>query len=173
MYMYNMYIRIVLQTRVDDVKTCPLPAPDDSALPSEPPGPVWTAYADSYFEGEFTEPFSDLEEEPEEAEATSGSSETTSLEDNLSVPEEKQPPTLTNVQPQISINAHSGGGGHWCEGSELLLLKSVDSESPACESSTGSPEHSASTRSSQTKKLVISTKGSVHTGPMVPLRGGS
>jgi hypothetical protein len=122
------------------------------------------AYADSYFDGDFTAPFSDLEEEreegAEEGETTSsGNSETASLEDKLSITEDKQPSVETSVvQAEIKEGQSDNNGGQVSQEQrqqQHLFPRSVESESPLSGSSTGSPEHSTSTGSSQLERLVI------------------
>ena len=143
----------------DELKPHPVSTPTNSDPPKDPSGPVWTAYADSYFEGEFTAPFSDLEEEKEEAEGgettSSGSSETASLEDNQSVTEDRQPPVETSVQSEVEKGHIDDKGGQLSEEQQHLFPKSVESESPLSVSSTGSPEHGSSTGGSQLERLVI------------------
>lgn len=150
----------VVQTQMQggEMKPHPLSTPTDSELPTEPSGPVWTAYSDGYFEGEFTAPFSDLEEEREEGEGettSSGSSETASLEDNPSVNDEKLPQIVVNIQPKIKERWVDDSNGQLAEGQQHLLPKSVESESPLSVSSTGSPEHGASTGGSQLERLIV------------------
>ena len=145
------------------MKPHPVSAPTESDPPSDLSGPVWTAYADSYFEGEFTAPFSDLEEEREEGAEegetmSSGSSETTSLENNPSIAEDKQAPIKASVWPEIN-EGHTDNNGVQVsqeQQQQPLFPKSVESESPLSVSSTGSPEHSTSTGSlQQLERLVI------------------
>ena len=141
------------------MKPCPVSGPAESDPPTDLSGPVWTTYADSNFEGEFTAPFSDLEEEAaEEGETTSsGSSETASLEDNPSITEDKQPSVEASVQLVINEGCIDGNGGQVSQEQQQqhLIPKSVESESPLSVSSTGSPERSTSTGSSQLERLVV------------------
>lgn len=142
------------------MKPHPASTPTRSDPLTDPSGPVWTAYADSYFEGEFTAPFSDAEEEQEEAEGeettSSGSSETASLEDNPStcMAEDKQPPVGMSSQSEMREMHIDDNGDQMSEGQQHLFPKSVESESPLSISSTGSPEHSTSKGSSQLERLV-------------------
>ena len=137
------------------MKPRPVSGPTESDSPSDLSGPVWTAYADSYFEGEFTAPFSDLEEEVAEGEITSsGSSETASLEDIPSITEDKQPSIEAGVQSEINEGHMDGNGGQVSQ-EQQQQHQSVESESPLSVSSTGSPERSTSTGSSQLERLVI------------------
>ena len=124
---------------------------DISTPPNEPTGPVWTAYSDSYFEGDFAAPFSDLEEEGEgEGETTSsGSGDNASLEDNPAVcTGDAQPTTAVNgVQSRVenkSVADVRAEGG-------LPTSKSVELESPLSVSSGESPDH-LSPRGSQTER---------------------
>ena len=143
----------------DELKPHPVSTPGDSDPPKDPSGSVWTAYADSYFEGEFTAPFSDLEEEKEEAEGgettSSGGSETASLEDNPSITEDKQPPVEMCVQSEIKEGCIDDDSGQLSEGQQHLFPKSVESESPLSVSSTGSPEHGSPKGGSQLEWFVI------------------
>ena len=137
------------------MKPHPLSVPTDNEPPMESSGPVWTAYADGYFEGEFIAPFSDLDEEQEEGEGentSSGSSETASLEDNPAVTEQKLPQIKVNIQPEMKEGRVDDNNGQLTEGQQNLFPKSVESESPLSISSTGSPERSASTGGSQLER---------------------
>lgn len=147
---------IVVPQMSGKMKPCPVSTPTESDPPTDLSGPVWTAYADSYFEGEFTAPFSDLEEEAaEEGETTSsGSSETASLEDNPLITEDKQPSIEAGVQSEIN-EGHMDGNGVQASQEQQQQHQSVESESPLSVSSTGSPERSTSTGSSQLERLVI------------------
>ena len=150
---------IVVPQMSGEMKPRPVSAPTESDAPSDLSGSVWTAYADSYFEGELTAPFSDLEEEAaEEGETTSSrSSETASLEDNPSITEDKQPSVEASVQSEINEGHIDGNSGQVSQEQQQqhLIPKSVESESPLSVSSTGSPERSTSTGSSQLERLVI------------------
>ena len=144
------FVHIVLQAN-DEMKPHPVSTTTADSDPSkDPSGPVWTAYADSYFEGEFTAPFSDQEEERDEGEggdtSSSGSSETASLEDDPSVTEDKQPSIETSVQ---SGGCADDNGGQLSQGQQHLSSKPVESESPLSASSIGSPEHGSSGGSPQ------------------------
>ena len=94
---------VALQTEHGEMKPSPLSTPAGSDPPKESSAPVWTAYADGYFEGDFAAPFSDLEEEEGEESTSSGSSETASLEDNPLVTEEKPPQIETTSQPDEEV----------------------------------------------------------------------
>ena len=102
---------VALQTEHGEMKPSPLSTPAGSDPPKESSAPVWTAYADGYFEGDFAAPFSDLEEEEGEESTSSGSSETASLDDNPLVTEEKPPQIETTSQPEMKkcIDASDGG----------------------------------------------------------------
>ena len=144
---------IVVPQMSGKMKPYPVSTPTESDPPTDLLGPVWTAYADSYFEGEFTAPFSDLEEEAaEEGETTSsGSSETASLEDNPLITEDKQP----SIEVAEINEGHVDGNGGQVSQEQQQQHQSVESESPLSVSSTGSPERSTSTGSSQLERLVI------------------
>ena len=143
-----MYMHTGLQ--IEDDKIQPLSSIADGDSPEEPAGPVWTTYADSYFEGDFAAPFSDLEEDGEGETTSSGSSESASLENNPSVCE-NQPPLM--IETTAGGVVHPENGSKSTFGSQKLLSKSVDSESPLSVSSADSPEHTdPSSKGSQAER---------------------
>ena len=127
----------------------------DSSTFTEPAGPVWTAYSDRYFEGEFAAPFSDLEEEGEgdvgceEETTSSGSGDNTSLEDNPAICTSDAQSTQamdviqTSAEGKLVIEVQTEEG----------VSKSVELESPLNVSSGDSPNH-LSPRGSQTERSV-------------------
>ena len=100
---------------------------------------MWTAYSDSYFEGDFAAPFSDLEEEGEGETTSSGSGDNASIEDNPAVcTSDAQPTTAVNdvqsgVENKSVADMRAEGG--------LPMSKSVELESPLSVRSGESPDH--------------------------------
>ena len=136
-YMYVcICVHTGLQVKGDKMTIEPPSNSDDRSSPKESTGPVWTSYADSYFEGDFAAPFSDLEEEA----TSSGSSDSPLLENNQSMCEDQPTPpvenTVDSVESEIDCKLTFGG--------QRLLSQSVDSESPLSVSSADSPEHPSS-----------------------------
>lgn len=148
-------MHIGLQVKGDKMIVEPPSNSDDNDSSKESNGPVWTAYADSYFEGDFATPFSDLEEEGEVT--SSGSSDGPLLENNPSVCEDQPMPpveiTVDSIEPEIDRQITFGGNVDRQFGGQQLLSQSIDSESPLSVSSADSLERPSS-RGSQVERSV-------------------
>lgn len=156
MYINSLRIyTVALQMEDRNVNDNQLSSNADTSTSTEPAGPVWTAYSDSYFEGDFAAPFSDLEEEGEgeggceEESTSSGSGDNASLEDNPAVCTSDDQPTQalgvvqSSTESKLVIEVQT----------EERVSKSVELESPLSISSGDSPNH-LSPRGSQTERSV-------------------
>ena len=145
-----MYVHTGLQVKGDKMIVEPPSNSDDNSSPKESTGPVWTSFADSYFEGDFAAPFSDLEEEGNgEGEATSsGSSDSPLLGNDQSMCEDQPTPpveiTVDSVEPETDHKLTFGGDIDRQFGGQQLLSRSIDLESSLSVSSADSPEHPSS-----------------------------
>ena len=112
------------------------PSPSNADPPKEPSGPVWTSYADNYFEGDFAAPFSDLEEEGE------GEGETMSSSSSDGASQEDNPPTCDDVDgnhPKVDkLVSQSEGFSQSVDPESPLGTSSGDSHNHTCTSSEGS-----------------------------------
>ena len=151
-YISPLLYNVALQKEDRNLNGNQLSCNADTSTSTEPSGPVWTAYSDSYFEGEFAAPFSDLEEEGEgevgceEETTSSGSGDNTSLEDNPAI-------CTSDAQPTQAVDVIQTSAEGKLVQTEGGVSKAVELESPLSISSGDSPNH-LSPRGSQAGRLV-------------------
>ena len=156
-----MYGHTAIQ-QASEVTKGTVPTNNVNPPPKGSSGPVWTAFADNYFEGDFAAPFSDLEEEEGEGEGGSTSTESSdgvSLEDNPAVCVDPPLPTDRVRSEETSdgnsrVTVEGDGRNALLESQQLSLSKSIDYESPLSISPGDSPEDPSSTAGSQPDRLV-------------------